>query len=58
VGELVLLYENKFMHNLGKFQMHWLGPYIIKYVTEGYIVQLEILNGEVRNGEWKSTETL
>jgi hypothetical protein len=33
VGDLVLLYDNKFMKHLGNFGIHWLGPYIIKYVT-------------------------
>jgi hypothetical protein len=30
--------------------MHWLGPYIIKYVIEASVVQLETLNGEVLGG--------
>jgi hypothetical protein len=29
VGDSVLLYENKFMQHTRKFQMHWLGPYVI-----------------------------
>jgi hypothetical protein len=29
VGDLVLLYDNKFMQHPGKFQMHWLRPYVI-----------------------------
>jgi len=47
VGDLVLLYYNKFMQHLGKFRMHWLGPYVIKYMIEAGVVQLEKLNGEV-----------
>jgi hypothetical protein len=60
VGDLVLLYDNKFMQHLGKFKMHWLGPYVIQHVTEIGVAQLETLNGEVpwRNGEWKSVKTL
>jgi hypothetical protein len=27
--------------------MHWLGPYVIKYVTEAGAMQLEMLNDEV-----------
>lgn len=46
MGDLVLLYDSKFMQHPEKFQMHWLGPYVIKYVTEAGVVQLEILNGE------------
>jgi hypothetical protein len=30
--------------------MHWLGPYVIKHVTEAGVVQLETLNGEVLGG--------
>jgi len=45
VGELVLLYESKFMQHPGKFQMHWLGPYVIQHVTKVVVVQLETLNG-------------
>jgi hypothetical protein len=50
VGDLVLLYESKFMQHPGKFRMHWLGPYVIKYVTEEGAMQLETLNGEVLRG--------
>jgi hypothetical protein len=34
VGDLVLLYDNKFMQHPGKFRMHWLGPYVIQQVTK------------------------
>jgi len=27
--------------------MHWLGPYIIKHITDESVVQLEKLNGEL-----------
>jgi hypothetical protein len=33
VGNLVLLYKNKFMQHLGKFRMKSLVPYVIKNVT-------------------------
>ena len=29
-GDLVLLYDNKFVQHPGKFIMHWLGPYEVK----------------------------
>jgi hypothetical protein len=32
-GDLVLMYDSKFIKHLGKFGMHWLGPYEIAYVT-------------------------
>jgi transposase InsO family protein len=34
-GDLVLLYDNKFMKHPGKFRTHWLGPFKVSYVTEG-----------------------
>jgi hypothetical protein len=60
VGDLILLYDNKFMQHPGKFRMHWLGPYMIKYVTKAGVVQLETLKGDSlgRTGEWKSAKTL
>ena len=47
VGDLVLLYDNKFAKFPGKFCMHWLGPYQVKHVTSGGDVELVKLNGEV-----------
>jgi hypothetical protein len=32
MGELVLLYDNKFLQHPRKFHMHWLGPYVIRYM--------------------------
>jgi hypothetical protein len=49
-GDLVLVYDSKFMKNLGKFRMHWLGPYEFTYVTKGGAMQLETLNGEWKEG--------
>ena len=46
VGDLVLLYDSKFVKFPGKFQMHWLGTYQVKYVTNVGVVQLLKLNGE------------
>jgi hypothetical protein len=55
-GDLVLLYDSKFIKHPGKFRMHWLGPYDIAYVTEGGFAQLKTLNGEWKeglvNGSW------
>jgi hypothetical protein len=50
MGDLVFLYDNKFLQHPGKFQMHWLGPYVIRFVTEAGVVQLEKLNGETMEG--------
>ena len=45
-GELVLLYDSKFVKFLGKFHMHWLGPYQVKYVTDGGAAKPAKLNNE------------
>ena len=47
IGDLVLLYNSKFIKFPGKFKTHWLGPYQIQEVTEGGAVQLSQLNGEL-----------
>ena len=46
-GDLVLLYDSKFIKFPGKFKTHWLGPYQIQQVTEGGVIQLSQLNGEL-----------
>jgi hypothetical protein len=50
MGDLVFLYDNKFLQHPRKFQMHWLGPYVIIFVIEAGVVQLEKLNGEIMEG--------
>jgi hypothetical protein len=50
-GGLVLLYDSKFMHYPVNFQMHWLGPYVIQYVMEVGVAQLETLIRETWE-EW------
>jgi hypothetical protein len=44
-GDLVLVYDRKFMKHLGKFRTHWLGRYEVVYVTEGGYAHLKTLNG-------------
>jgi len=34
VGDLVVLYDSKFLKHLGKLMTHWLGPFVIHSVTE------------------------
>jgi hypothetical protein len=34
-GDLVLLYDSKFMKHLGTFRTHWLGPFEVTHVIEG-----------------------
>jgi hypothetical protein len=49
-GYLVLLYDKNYLQQPGKFRMHWLGPYEIKYVTDGGVVQLQDLVGKEIQG--------
>ena len=44
-GDLVLLYDSKFMKHLGKLQMHWLGLYLVHSINSGGVVQLLQLDG-------------
>ena len=44
--DLVLLYDCKLTKFLGKFEMHWLGPYVIKEITDAGAVRLVKLTGE------------
>jgi hypothetical protein len=44
-GDLVLLYVRKLFRHPGKLIMHWLGPYEVKFVTDGGVVQLRDLAG-------------
>eukprot|EP00253_Pinus_taeda_P029266 PITA_29266 len=49
-NDLVLLYDSKFEKVPGKLCMHWLGPYVIKEVTDGGVVPLAKLNGDPFSG--------
>ena len=44
-GDMVLLYDSKLAKHLGKLQMHWLGPYMIHFITDEGAVQLLQLDG-------------
>jgi hypothetical protein len=50
MGDSIFLYANTLLMHLGKFQMHWLGPYVIRFVTKEGVVQFEKLNGEIVEG--------
>jgi hypothetical protein len=43
-GDLVLMYDNKSFQHLENLRMHWLGPYEVKSVTDGGVVQLRDLS--------------
>jgi hypothetical protein len=49
-GDLVFLYNSKVMLHPGKLRMHWLGPYEVKYVTDGGAVQLKYIAGAYLRG--------
>ena len=40
-GDLVLLYDSKFIKHLGKLQMHWLGSYFVHSINSGGAIQLQ-----------------
>ena len=45
VGGLVLMYDSKFFKHPSKLKMHWLGPYVVKEITNGGVVKLEKIDG-------------
>ena len=49
-GYLVLMYDKKSIQHPGKLRMHWLGPYEVKTVTDGGVVQLKDLGGTELRG--------
>lgn len=51
VNDLVLLYDSKFDKFPVKFRLHWLGPYEIKEITNGGVVELVKLNGQLFPGK-------
>ena len=58
-GDMVLLYDTKFVKHPGKLQMHWLGPCVIHFITDGGAVQLQQFDGallsKLVNGGWINT---
>jgi hypothetical protein len=49
-GDMVILYEIKYLQHLGNLKMHWLGPYQIKYIIDGGVVQMQDLSGKEVQG--------
>jgi hypothetical protein len=49
-GDLVLLYDNKYLQHPGKFKMHWLGPCQVEAITNGGVVKLKYLAGKNLTG--------
>ena len=50
MGDLIFLQDNKFLQHPGKLQMHLLVSYVIRFMTEASLVQLEKFNGEITEG--------
>ena len=44
--DLFLLYDIKFPRHPGKLKMHWLGPDVVKEITDGGVVHLATLSEE------------
>ena len=43
------MYDSKFSKHPGKLKTHWLGPYVVKEITDSGVMKLEKLVGtEVR----------
>jgi hypothetical protein len=53
-GDMVLLYDSKYLQHPGKFRMHWLGPYEIKFCHRWRCCAAAGFNrkGDSRIGEW------
>jgi hypothetical protein len=47
---MVLLYDSKYLQHPGKFRMHWLIPYEIKFGTDGGVVHLSDLTSKEIQG--------
>ena len=45
VGEIVLMYDRKFLNNLGKLETHQIGPYVVVHITEVGMVKLNKMDG-------------
>ena len=39
------MYDSEIFKHPGKLKSHWLGPYVVKEITEGGAVNLEKLDG-------------
>ena len=48
--DLIPLYDIQVAKHPGKFQQDWLGPYIVKEVTNGGAIQLATLHGDLIPG--------
>jgi hypothetical protein len=49
-GDIVLMYDCKSFQHPGNLRMHWLGPYEVKSITDGGVVQLRDLSSTELRG--------
>jgi predicted SnoaL-like aldol condensation-catalyzing enzyme len=50
-GDLVLLYDNKYLKHPGRLQMHWVGPFKVVDIREFDVVHmLNLMVFSVRDG--------
>ena len=49
-GDKVILYGSQYQKHLGKFFMHWLGPFIVAEIQRSGAVRLVQLDGMLRPG--------
>ena len=45
VRDIVLMYDNKLFKHPGKLKTDWLGPYVVKEITNGGAIKLDKLDG-------------
>ena len=44
------MYDSNFLEHLSKLKMHWLGPYVVSYITKVGVVKLHKLDGTLVAG--------
>ena len=49
------MYNSKFFKHPGKLKTHWLGPYVVKEITDGGALKLEKLDGTKVRGMVKGS---
>ena len=47
IGDLVLLYDSRFVHFPGKLHTRWLGPYVVQALFSNGSVQVAGIEGEI-----------
>jgi hypothetical protein len=50
LGSLVLLYDRKYFKHPNKLCMHWLGPFLLVYISEVGATKLATLQGQPLKG--------